>query len=411
MSDAWKARLLPASFRGIPFFVDDHEVVGGRHAVSHEFPDREKNYAEDIGRKGSTFRINGHVLGDGYFFLRNGLIDAMEQKDSGILIHPYLGLNEVQPQGYTFRESTTEGRIAYFTLEFIEAGTASFPVSKINEITKFVTNTVVAVAQIQNAFQLAFSLAMLPGFARDTAVAIVEDFATTIRNGFKNVRLDPVQHSFLAKKTTDLIAAAASLVLNPASLIGEVDSVIDGLKTLVPPAPTNFTIDTSSGRDDQLDVFRNLLTYRGNADTVPRTTPTRIAEGANLDAFSDAVQQLAIVRLSEQVIAKDFKSNDEALEIRTEISDNIQAQLLKARTSDDVAQALSNINGSLVKAVPNTESDLYNIRALSLVQSVPSLVLAYDLYEAPENERDLIDRNKIRNPGFINGQIEVLSVG
>lgn len=390
--------------------MQDHEIVGGRHAVSHEFPNRDKNYAEDIGRKGSVFRINGHVLGDSYFFLRNGLIEAMEQDGPGILIHPYLGFKEVQPEGYTFRESTNEGRIAYFTLEFIEAGEPSFPVSVIDDITKFVTNAVVAVAQIQNAFQLVFSLARLPGFARETAVGIITEFAESIESGFKNVRLDGTQHARLTKQTSDLKTNAATLALNPASLIGEVDSIIDGLKTLVPAAPTSFTIDTASGRDDQLDVFRSLLTFRGSADDIPLTTATRILERQNADAFADAVQQLAIVRLSEQVIAKEFKSNNEALQIRTEISDNIASQLLKEGTRDEVAQALSDLNASLVKAVPNTESDLYNIKSLSVNQDTPSLVLTYDLYESPENERDLIDRNKIRNPAFVKGTLEVLTV-
>jgi hypothetical protein len=214
----------------------------------------------------------------------------------------------------------------------------------------------------------------------------------------------------MKKQTKDLKDNAATLALNPASLIGEVDLIIDGLKSLVPAAPTSFTIDTSSGRDDQLDVFRSLLTFRGSADDIPQTTATRIKERANADAFADAVQQLAIVRLSEQVIAKEFKSNDEALQIRTEISDNIASQLLKESTRDEVAQALSDLNASLVKAVPNTESDLYNIRSLSVNQDTPSLILAYDLYESPDNERDLIDRNKVRNPAFIKGSLEVLTV-
>ena len=106
MSELWKARLLPGSFRGVPFFIASHEAGGGRHSKKHEPPDRDSGFSEDIGKKTPDFKIEAHVLGDNYFFIRDALIKVMESGGSGLLVHPYLGIKSVQPVNFAVRETT-----------------------------------------------------------------------------------------------------------------------------------------------------------------------------------------------------------------------------------------------------------------------------------------------------------------
>ena len=80
----------------------------------------------------------------------------------------------------------------------------------------------------------------------------------------------------------------------------------------------------------------------------------------------------------------------------------------KVEIDDDSFQGLEDLNAKLVRAVPNQRSTLYNIKKINLPDAVPSIVLAYDLYESDENEIDIIKRNLIRKPGFVSGEIEVL---
>lgn len=409
MSDEWKKRLLPASWRGIPFFVESHELSGGRYAQSHEPPNRNSTFAEDIGRKGKVYKIDAHVLGDNYFFIRDGLVNAMEEEGKGILIHPYLGIKEVQPEGYSVRETTAEGRICRISMSFIEAGKPSFPFSEIDKVTAFITSAVVAVAQVKNAFQLAFKIAELPGFAKDSAILMLDDFTTTIDNGFKNVRLNGSEHSELKRKNDEVAENKVDLVNNPASLINEVDGIIFGLTELVPDPPASFTIDSTSGRDDKLAVFNDLLGFVGVSESIPSTTPTRTQERLNADALADSIQQLALIRLAEETVKKEFKSNQEAIDQRTLISEEIDRQLQKTTTSDETFQVLEDLQAKLVAAVPNTESEFNNVQSINQADSLPSIVMAYDLYESADNEQDIIDRNKLRHPGFAIGDLEVLS--
>jgi len=409
MSDLWKARLLPASFRGIPFKVLSHEHSGGRNSKRHEIPDRDGGVNEDLGKKTDVFRIEGHIIGDSYFFVRDSLISAMKSKNSGVLIHPYLGIKNVIPEGFSLREDTMQGRIAFFTLEFAESGNNLFPFAQIDAIVAFANTAVTAVAQVQNGFDLAFSVKGFPAFVTDAAVANLGTLAGTFLSVFPNVRLDSEKHAQLKKEVQDFNDDKETLVNNSSDLSASIDSIISGLKDLVPDVPESSTIDSSSGRDDQLAVFNSLIVFDTGAEDLPENTPSRAAEKNNGIALNNLVQQLALVRLSEQTVNKVFKSLDEAEEQRTTIVDNIDIQLKKSSTDDETFQALEDLVAKLVLAVPDTNSVLANIKTSSQINEIPTLVLSYDLYESLENEQDIIDRNKIREPGFALGDLEVLS--
>lgn len=410
MSSLWKARLLPASFRGVPFKVLSHEHSGGRNTKRHEIPDSDDGVNEDLGKKTDAFVIEAHVIGDNYFFLRDALIDAMKTKDNGVLIHPYFGVKNVLPEGYSVREDTKQGRIAFFTLTFAEAGNNIFPFSQIDNIVSFANTAVVAIEQIKAGFELGYSVSNLPAFVLESAVSNFEDLVDTFRSIFTNVRLDPNEHASLTKEVDDFENSISSIASDPEQIADSIDGIIEGFKNLVPDVPDSFTIDSASGRDDKLAVFNDLIVWDNGADELTENTPSRTAEKNNSKAIRDLVQQLSLVRLSENTVNKSFKSIDEAENQRSAIVDNIDIQLKKENMADETFQALEDLIAKLVLAVPDGKSGLSNIKTIDQKNEIPSIVLAYDLYESIDNEQDIIDRNGIREPGFVVGDLEVLSI-
>lgn len=406
MAEIWAKRMLPGSFRGIPFKIKSHRLSGGRNAVSHEPVDRDSTSSEDTGIKTKNFSITCHVLGDNYFFLRDAIIDAMDDRSVGVLVHPYLGIKEVRPQSYEVSEDNEEGRIAYFTLTFIEAGNPSFPISKIDAATKFLTQVVSTVAVVQNAFQTVFKVAELPGFALEGAVSLVNQFVSDIKTSIKNVRLLPDKQALILKILDDVDQNATSLVQNPASLAAEIDNVLSNLSDVVPDINDSTTIDSISGRDEKIDIFNESINYSSDYETIPETTPTRIAERQNAKAFEDLVRSIGICRLSEVIVQKDFKSTEEAILIRDSVSETIDNQILTA--TDDVFQSLVDLNSQFVLAVPNPNDNLDEIKTIQVFVETPSIVLSYQLFNSIDNEEDIIKRNSISHPGFIIGQIEVV---
>ncbi|WP_142668258.1 DNA circularization N-terminal domain-containing protein [Enterococcus faecalis] len=126
----WKDRLQDASFRGVPFKVEEESAGTGRRVETHEYPNRDKPYTEDLGK--ITFRpsITAYVVGDDCFDQRDRLIEALNKPGPGTLVHPTYGELKVCVDGEVrVSTSKSEGRIVRFDLKFVEAGELSYPTS------------------------------------------------------------------------------------------------------------------------------------------------------------------------------------------------------------------------------------------------------------------------------------------
>ena len=124
---AWTDNLRKASFRGVEFGVDTSSDSGGRRTVTHEFPGRNDPYTEDLGRKARTYAIEGFLVGETVIADAKKLIDALEDDESGELIHPLLGTLQVLCTDYEQSFDKTEGRVVRFSMSFAEEGTRPSP--------------------------------------------------------------------------------------------------------------------------------------------------------------------------------------------------------------------------------------------------------------------------------------------
>lgn len=118
---------LPASFRGVPFFVDVSDVSVGRRTVTHEYPQRDEPYTEDLGRAAREYHFAAFVYGDDCLVQAKKLRDALEKPGAATLVHPELGeLQVIALPGASLNFSQAT-RTVRFALAFIEAGLNAFP--------------------------------------------------------------------------------------------------------------------------------------------------------------------------------------------------------------------------------------------------------------------------------------------
>lgn len=130
----WRQMLLsqPASYGGIIFHVEQGGRASGRRTVVHEYPKRDKPYAEDMGRAAIRFSFSGYLVyrpGNPiyeYTSQRIRLYNALEKPDSDTLVHPVFapGGMLVQCERYTMTESRERGGYTVFEMSFVEAGAA-----------------------------------------------------------------------------------------------------------------------------------------------------------------------------------------------------------------------------------------------------------------------------------------------
>ena len=123
------AQRLTASFRGVTFFVEASDISAGRRVVTHQYPQRDEPFTEDLGRAARVFSLSAFVLGDDCIEQAQALRDAIEQPGPGTLVHPEFGELQViaQPGGsLSFDQARRRVR---FSLSFVEAGLNAFPES------------------------------------------------------------------------------------------------------------------------------------------------------------------------------------------------------------------------------------------------------------------------------------------
>ncbi len=189
----WRAALQPASFSSAGFHVEVGGQAGGRRIALHEFPKKNKPYAEDMGRRAQRVQISAYLLGPFYTADRDALIAACEQEGPGTLVHPTLGSMRVVCEGYRCEESREKGGFCAFELSFVEAGQA--PANAVLDDTQAQSTAAAENADAATAASLNTSLAGTPASAADSASvtgaggANNAGFGTIPSNGFAGVPL------------------------------------------------------------------------------------------------------------------------------------------------------------------------------------------------------------------------------
>lgn len=395
----YKDEMRPGSFRGVDFFIKTSDKSTGRRAVLHEFPNREAPYTEDMGRISNGFEVVGHVLGDDYFTAKRKLEDVFTRKGPGELIHPFYGSQFVQVGAVSITESNEEGAIAVFTAKFFEAGDNRFPKGT-NDKGAVLTSTIDnALAKSKTDFDENFSIEDLPAHAIDSA----RDLVSLAQKTFDEV----------TKVFADVSDAVADLAYSTRNLVAEVNDLLQAPSVLSQRLLDSFSLleDAFSKAEDKTNAYGAFYNFGSDQDDINDNTPIRAKEKENQDKFINFMRRVASVKSASTASTTDFASFDDALDKRVEITSVIEEQI---REDDDTElyQSLIDVNAALVDAVPDIDADLPNIKEITTENTEVTLLLTYDLFEDPRNEADIISRNNIRHPGFIEEgtPLEVLDV-
>lgn len=386
----WLEKFQPGSFRGVPFIIQSHNFTGGRRTQDHEFPERDINRVEDLGRKLRKFSIEMLVFGDDYFEQRNALQDALEQKGSGELIHPYLGKFRAQVDTFSINETTTEGRMARISVSFSEAGVVKFPEAVDDEAQKVETSADSVIDKSKTTFEQIFSVANQPAH-------VVQDAADKVSS------LTDFMETSVAKFTNTV----ADLAFSIRNLRADVDDLIQAPGILASRISETFALLNSSFSDDPKTaskVLGNLDLFGNDFDPIVGLTPSNQKQQSNEDGLVNFSRQLAFSNRGKSAINSDFDSIDEAIIERDEITESIDRQLGNV-LDDDLFQAMKDLQSSTSKALPS--AGLGELITFTPPITLPSLVIVHQLFQDLSKEDELITQNDVRHPGFVPGGIPV----
>ncbi|MFP5474676.1 MAG: DNA circularization protein [Gammaproteobacteria bacterium] len=172
---SWLDQLLPASFRGVPFQVDDIRHDAGDTVVVREYPFQDLPTVFRMGEGAEEIRLSAYVVGDDYIEQREALRQVLTGE--GVLVHPTAGSIRVYVAGrYSLRENPTfEGGVARFDLVFIRAESRRYPAGVENTEAAAADAADAAAEAGQDAFAAEWSLADPPAWVVERATASLQD--------------------------------------------------------------------------------------------------------------------------------------------------------------------------------------------------------------------------------------------
>jgi prophage DNA circulation protein len=380
---SWREKMTVASFRGVEFYASSGETGGGRRFAKHEYPKRDVPYVEDLGKQSREISVSGHVIGDDYLAAKDKLILALEEYGPGQLIHPYFGEKTAICSKFTVSESSEEGGIAKFSITFQETESEpKYPTSSDSDAEKIATSSDDVRSYIATYFLENYSPGVLMGSIEDTfrSITLKVDTAKTLS------ALGPEAAASIRKRIDRLNNSIKSIALEPQDVIDELIDLFDGI----------------TGLEAIIDVYSFEASLTPSGDTT-----NRAIELNNFNAFELLSRVLLIARISELAAEYAYESYEQAVYYRDIIINSIND--LITDTDTDTYEALEQLRADIAAAIPGSDENLRHLLDYSVPSAVPSIVLAHGLYGNVDMEQDILGRNKIKKPGFVHGQLKVLS--
>ncbi len=388
------------SFRGVPFLVESVERAGGRRIVAHEFPFRDDPYVEDLGKRGGTYRVEGYVIGDDYLSQKNALLDALESEGPGELVLPFYGTLRAIGETQSVSETKDDGGIARFSIQFVETPLQPPVPTRVVNDTDLVDAGADAAAAASDAELVEQFDTDLPSFAFESAEAAITKAADALSDKLAPIVNATQELATLTGQLALLTTEAASLARAPADAVAAFRDAITGLAETAEDAPEAVWAALSDAYDVDLG---DLLS------PVVATTPTRAAELANQTALCGALRRVLAVEAARLAPLVTYETLEDALAARDRVAAMLEEQ---AQTAGDTAYpALVDLRSQVLRAVPGSQV-FARVVTVTRKTPVPAVVLAYQLYgEVAENDADIVARNGVRHPGFVSGDVKVLSDG
>lgn len=400
--------LRKASYEGIQFDVDTATLSFGRRTVTHEFPQRDTSYVEDLGKATRQFSIQGFIVGDDFIDRSKRLIDKIESQvgtdrraNHGKLVHPWLGSLEVTPIDNPSITYDKAKRICTFTLTFLEAGNEStkkttswanqllskadalyakifgdWTPDKIAGIVDDVTSQINSCAAVLSSCQFAqmFNLG-------NDILEMGHDIATSLYNKKEQARsslLGALGLSQYAQSTTDWKLASIKCT----------DAI-----TLPVLKPVN--VASSTGTSKKLSDKERI-----------NEAVDEIKKNFRLVLIANAMGAISMIGEDNDVDtdsnSKKTLSDEQILKIRNNLLDAIDAEMLIQGT-DDNQDYLDLVDSyvAVYKFLTEKLNGDSGIETVTLKQSEPSFVLAYDKYGDSTRADEIAERNEVINPLFM----------
>lgn len=387
-------KLLPASWKGIPFLVRSEILSeGGRRIVLHDYPNSSERYVEDQGELPPRFSVTAFVSGEDFLDRAGQLERALQEPGKGSLSMPTFGSRKLFAMPYSKDASQTSVGEIKFKLEFVAGRAVSGP-----SRAPSTPETVYSQGDIVRR-ELALMLEELWLPPADTSNVVSAQFdLEQVTKAIELLTTDVDNIGDVASIGKFILANSPSIVRSGYDMAetfvrGLWQTVSEGLSGGDGSASLHELTKFGSQLTLSLSDIKNAtipVTSDPDSDEIPlwaENTAKRIARNDNRLTLVNASRIAALVAAYEQASDSQYATDAEIEQARGALERDHQ-RLLRVDTHDKtliqsqptVRGAIETLRLSALEVLDQKEQSVHTLT--TIVSGVPTsaFVLAYDLY-------------------------------
>ncbi|UFQ01426.1 DNA circularization protein [Pseudomonas fitomaticsae] len=406
----WRDRLLPASFRGVGFWIDQAKTPVGRKGQLHEYPQRDLPFFEDLGQQAKTHDLTAFIIGANCLEQRDKLLQALEQ-GSGELVHPWLGRLQVKVGECDMTHTRQDGGMVTFSLKFYPDRPLPFPTATVSTQKVLLAKADGLLGSAVARFEQAMTLIK----AARIGIANLRNSLTGVYDVIKE-QLKPLIAQY--KQITELVRAVKEL---PKEVAAEFKGLLGDIKELKEFAKEGY-------RGVIADVSQQIEAIR-KADA-PKITTGKDTNAA-AQAMANLVQDTLIVKVAQWVASMpvastpvklnstpslDQQSKQPVSRQEVPVTDDLQTlqkalnevlQMAQDKADPGHYQAIGDLKEALNGHFKAVASSGVRLVSKTFQETFPALVVAYQQFGDATRVTEVIQRNGLSHPGYSPNEVKV----
>lgn len=406
----WRDRLLPASFRGVGFWIDHAKTSVGRKGQLHEYPQRDLPFFEDLGQQAKTHDLTAFIIGADCLEQRDKLLQALEQ-GSGELVHPWLGRLQVKVGECDMTHTRQDGGMVTFSLKFYPDRPLPFPTATVSTQKVLLAKADGLLGSAVARFEQAMTLIK----AARIGIANLRNSLTGVYDVIKE-QLKPLIAQY--KQITELVRAVKEL---PKEVAAEFKGLLGDIKELKEFAKEGY-------RGVIADVSQQIEAIR-KADA-PKITTGKDTNAA-AQAMANLVQDTLIVKVAQWVASMpvastpvkltstpslDQQSKQPVSRQEVPVTDDLQTlqkalnevlQMAQDKADPGHYQAIGDLKEALNGHFKAVASSGVRLVSKTFQETFPALVVAYQQFGDATRVTEVIQRNGLSHPGYSPNEVKV----
>lgn len=389
-------QLQGGSFRGVAFLVESTTTNAGRKTVSHEYPNSNIRYVEDLGESQEIYQITGIISGSNYIQDRDALISALKTAGRGELVHPFFGSIQVTSKPYSLSENLTNLGIARFSMTFEKSDESVYPsastdnTSLINEKTSSIADLIgqdlADIFSVRKQYPLNFLS------AKDILTGVTDSMGINADNVFKVADEISSFSGFLLGFTENI----NTNINNPTALASEFKLLFQSFSTI------------GQNAQDQFDLLESLFSYGSSESPIQQTTVQNIERETNRKIINSSINLSALTYAYNTVPHLSFTTDDDIRDIQDRLDTQFDYTMLNNNATDDTIQLLKDLRVEVKKYLDQQSVNAFKISTITTTE-MPMTILCYQYYGSINNTQTLLDLNNTTDSSFVSGNVKILT--